>query len=77
MSTLEGVLGQRLVVVRLGRLRVQGQAELLDLKADAFTPLNDIERQLVFCETGSSVRFTIVAGNVVFEKEETTTVQGD
>jgi cytosine/adenosine deaminase-related metal-dependent hydrolase len=47
---------------------------LLDLAADSFTPLNDIERQLVFCETGSSVRYTIVAGHVVVDEGRVTTV---
>jgi 5-methylthioadenosine/S-adenosylhomocysteine deaminase len=40
---------------------------LLDLDTLNFTPLNDLRRQLVFCEDGSSVRTTIVAGDVVFE----------
>jgi cytosine/adenosine deaminase-related metal-dependent hydrolase len=40
---------------------------LLDLDTLNFTPLNDLRRQLVFCEDGSSVRTTIVAGKVVFE----------
>lgn len=54
---------------RLGQLAPGCAADLalLDLDTLAFTPLNDLERQLVFCEDGSSVRFTIVAGRVVFE----------
>ena len=40
---------------------------LLDLNSIAFTPLNDIRRQLVFCENGSSVVMTIVAGRIVVE----------
>jgi 5-methylthioadenosine/S-adenosylhomocysteine deaminase len=40
---------------------------LLDLNSLAFTPLNDIRRQLVYCETGSSVRTTMVAGQVVVQ----------
>lgn len=47
---------------------------LLDLDTLAFTPLNDLERQLVYCEDGSSVRYTIVAGRVVFEDGRVTTV---
>ena len=47
---------------------------LLDLDTLAFTPLNDLKRQLVFCEDGSSVRYTIVAGCVVFEDGRVTTV---
>lgn len=40
---------------------------LLDLDTAAFTPLNDLRRQLVFCEDGTSVRYTIVDGRVVYE----------
>jgi 5-methylthioadenosine/S-adenosylhomocysteine deaminase len=40
---------------------------LLDLNSLAFTPLNDLRRQLVYCETGSSVRMTMVAGQVVVQ----------
>jgi cytosine/adenosine deaminase-related metal-dependent hydrolase len=53
--------------VPLGRIAVgaAGDVALLDLATTAFTPLNDIERQLVYCETGSSVRDVIVAGTPV------------
>jgi 5-methylthioadenosine/S-adenosylhomocysteine deaminase len=47
---------------------------LLDLDTSAFTPLNDLPRQLVHCEDGSSVRTTIVAGRVVFEHGAIATV---
>jgi len=47
---------------------------LLDLDTPAFTPLNDLRRQLVFCEDGSSVRFTVVAGRVVYEDGRVITV---
>jgi len=47
---------------------------LLDLNTLAFTPLNDLRRQLVFCENGSSVRMTIVAGQVVMEDGKILTV---
>jgi 5-methylthioadenosine/S-adenosylhomocysteine deaminase len=40
---------------------------LVDLNTLAFTPLNDIYRQLVYCETGSSVVMTMVGGQVVVE----------
>jgi 5-methylthioadenosine/S-adenosylhomocysteine deaminase len=45
---------------------------LLDLDTAAFTPLNDLARQLVFCEDGSSVRTVIVAGRVVCENGRVT-----
>jgi 5-methylthioadenosine/S-adenosylhomocysteine deaminase len=38
---------------------------MLDLDTLAFTPLNDLDRQLVYCENGSSVRLTMVAGKIV------------
>jgi len=52
---------------RIGALKEGAQADLIlvDLNTLAFTPLNDIRRQLVYCETGSSVRLTMVAGEIV------------
>jgi cytosine/adenosine deaminase-related metal-dependent hydrolase len=52
-----------------GQIAVGMQADLilLDLDTFALTPLNDLRRQLVFCENGSSVRMVMVAGNVVVE----------
>jgi 5-methylthioadenosine/S-adenosylhomocysteine deaminase len=53
----------------LGQIAVGYQADLilLDLDTLPFTPLNDLRRQLVYCENGSSVRLTMVAGRIVFE----------
>ncbi|MDO9403894.1 MAG: amidohydrolase family protein [Polaromonas sp.] len=60
----------------LGQLAVGCQADfcLLDLDTHAFTPLNDLQRQLVYCEDGSSVRYTVVAGKMVYEEGRVTTV---
>lgn len=60
----------------LGRLEPGAAADviLLDLDTHAFTPLNDLTRQLVYCEDGSSVRTTIVDGTVVFDDGRVTTV---
>jgi 5-methylthioadenosine/S-adenosylhomocysteine deaminase len=60
----------------LGRLAVGCEADLvlLDLDTVAFTPLNDLRRQLVYCEDGSSVSTTIVAGRVIFEQGRITSV---
>jgi 5-methylthioadenosine/S-adenosylhomocysteine deaminase len=60
----------------LGQLAVGCEADitLLDLDTVAFTPLNDLKRQLVFCEDGASVRMTVVAGRVVFDHGVITTV---
>lgn len=53
----------------LGQLVVGAAADLcvLDLDTHAFTPLNDLRRQLVCCEDGSSVRYTVVQGRVIYE----------
>ena len=61
---------------RLGQLVPGFDADivLLDLDTNAFTPLNDLRRQLVMCEDGGSVRTTIVGGRIVFEQGRFTTV---
>ncbi len=41
---------------------------VIDLDTHAFTPLNNLLRQLVYCEDGSSVRYTVVAGEVVYDQ---------
>ncbi len=53
----------------IGQIAPGHQADLilLDLDTLAFTPLNDLRRQLVYCENGSSVRMTMVAGEIVYE----------
>jgi 5-methylthioadenosine/S-adenosylhomocysteine deaminase len=57
---LEGVTGQ----IAVG---MQADLILLDLDTFSFTPLNDLRRQLVFCENGSGVRVVMVAGTMVVE----------
>ena len=51
---------------RIGAIAPGMQADLILLDTDtlAFTPLNDVDRQLVYCENGSSVRVVMVAGQV-------------
>ena len=53
----------------IGQVAVGHQADLIlvDLDTLPFTPLNDLRRQLVYCEQGTSVRMTMVAGQVVYE----------
>ena len=61
---------------QLGQLAVGCEADitLLDLDTVAFTPLNDVKRQLIHCEDGASVRATIVAGRVVYDNGRITCV---
>ena len=58
-------LQDELGVLAPGRL---ADLVMLDLDTHAFTPLNDLRRQLVYCENGSSVRLTMVAGSIVYEE---------
>lgn len=61
---------------QLGAVREGYLADLtmLDLHSPAFTPFNDLRGQLVYCESGTSVRLTMVDGRVVFEDGRITTV---
>ncbi len=58
----------------LGAIAPGQQADLVlvDLDTLAFTPLNDLRRQLVYCENGSSVRMTMVAGRIVYRDGQVT-----
>jgi 5-methylthioadenosine/S-adenosylhomocysteine deaminase len=38
---------------------------MVDLRTLPFTPMNDLKRQLVYCENGASVRLTMIAGEIV------------
>jgi cytosine/adenosine deaminase-related metal-dependent hydrolase len=60
----------------IGKLEPGYQADiiLVDLDTLPFTPLNDLRRQLVYCENGSSVRTTIVAGEVVMDDGKLLTI---
>lgn len=60
----------------LGRIAVGALADLIliDLDTLPFTPLNDLPRQLVHCETGTSVRLAMVAGRIVVRDGRVTTV---
>jgi 5-methylthioadenosine/S-adenosylhomocysteine deaminase len=53
--------------VPLGRIAPGHAGDLAILNADApaYRPLHDVRRQLVLCESGSSVRHTVVGGRVV------------
>jgi 5-methylthioadenosine/S-adenosylhomocysteine deaminase len=47
---------------------------LVDLETISFTPLNDLRRQLVYCENGSSVVMTMIGGQVVYENGRILTI---
>jgi 5-methylthioadenosine/S-adenosylhomocysteine deaminase len=64
---LENVTGQ----IAAG---MQADLILLDLDTLTFTPLNDLRRQLVFCENGTSIRLVMVAGKIVVENDRLLTV---
>ena len=61
---------------QIGRVEPGYAADLVlvDLDTIAFTPLNDIRRQLVFCENGSSVSLTMVDGRIVYEDGKLLTI---
>ena len=40
---------------------------VINLKSEAFTPLNDIYKHLVYCEDGSDVETVISAGRILME----------
>ena len=60
----------------IGSLEVGKQADLIlvDLNHLAFSPLNDIRRQLVYCAGGGVVSMTMVAGRIVAEQGNLLTV---
>lgn len=72
----EGGARAMLQEAELGAVRPGALADLIlvDLESLAFTPLNDLPGQLVYCENGASVRLTMVAGRVVAEHGKVTTV---
>ena len=61
---------------QIGQIAPGFDADLIVLNLDtvAFTPLNDLKRQLVFSENGSSVVMTMVAGRIVARDGELLTV---
>ena len=66
MATLGGARSAMLEDVT-GSLEVGKAADLLilDLTTLSFTPLNDVARQLVYAENGSSIETVMVAGEIV------------
>jgi cytosine/adenosine deaminase-related metal-dependent hydrolase len=60
----------------IGSLEVGKCADLIliDLDHLAFTPRNDLRRQLVYCANGDAVAMTMVAGRIVVENDRVLTV---
>jgi 5-methylthioadenosine/S-adenosylhomocysteine deaminase len=56
------------------KLGYEADLIMLDTNSVRYTPLNNIYRQLVFAETGSSVVLTMVAGEIVMENGKLTKV---
>lgn len=63
--------GDQLGAIAVGRL---ADLVLVDLDTAAFTPFNNVRRQMVFCENGSGVRKTMVAGRIVYDGSKLTKV---
>ena len=63
----------------LGRLAPGMRADiaLIDLSAVGYLPMNDLRRQLVFAEDGSSVRHVVVEGEVVVRDGRLTRIDED
>jgi 5-methylthioadenosine/S-adenosylhomocysteine deaminase len=63
----------------LGRVEAGRLADLalVDLHRSAFTPLNDVRGQLVYCESGTDVTLTMVDGRIVYEDGRLLTVAED
>lgn len=63
----------------LGEVRPGYLADLvvLDLDDMALTPFNDLSNQLVYCESGDGVLFTMVDGQIVYENGAVCTVDQD
>lgn len=60
----------------LGRIELgaAGDLAILDMATSAYQPLHDIRRALALCETGASVRHTVVAGQIVVRDGRMTTL---
>lgn len=63
----------------LGQMTPGAPADLIliNLRSLPFIPLNDLPRQLVHCESGQSVRLTMVAGRIVAEGGKVKTIDED
>ena len=64
--------GRAMQEPKLGTLEIGAPADLIliNLQSLPFIPLNNLLRQLVYCELGNSVYLTMVAGEVVFKDQK-------
>lgn len=64
---------------KLGTLKVGAPADLIliDLNTLSFSPLNNLPRQLVYCELGNSIRMTMVDGEIVVRDQRLCKVNED
>jgi cytosine/adenosine deaminase-related metal-dependent hydrolase len=75
MATVDGARAAGFAGL-VGRIAPGWKADLavLDLGPTYFHPANDVVRQLVHCEVGSSVRTVLVDGRVVLDEGRVTTI---
>lgn len=68
--------GQAMREPHLGTLTTGAPADLImiDLSVLPFVPLNNLARQLVHCELGTSVRMTMVAGDILCQDGQLTKI---
>jgi 5-methylthioadenosine/S-adenosylhomocysteine deaminase len=73
---IQGGARSMLLEHQVGQIAPGFEADLilLDLDTIAFTPLNDLKRQLVYSENGSSVVMTMVAGRILVRDGKLLTV---
>ena len=68
--------GRAMQEPKLGTLEIGAPADLIlvNLQSLPFVPLNNLLRQLVYCELGTSVYLTMVAGKIVSMDQKLSTV---
>ncbi len=60
----------------IGSIEIGKKADFImfDLNTFAFTPLNNVKNHLVYCENGSNIKNVMIAGEMVLQNGEFTTV---
>lgn len=74
-ATMGGARSLR-IAHEIGSIAAGKKADLLllNLGSLAFTPLNDVLNQVVYCDSGASIEYVIVAGRVVVKRGRIQTV---